>query len=59
MENEKMDWRMSMCLTKEQENAILSLRQRDEFRRCSLAEIIRRLIDAGLIASGYPKDVNL
>ena len=59
MENEKMDWRLSMCLTKDQENAILSLRQRDEFRRCSLAEIVRRLIVAGLNASGYPKDVNL
>ena len=54
-----MDWRLSMCLTKDQENAILSLRQRDEFRRCSLAEIVRRLIVAGLNASGYPKDVNL
>ena len=53
MDNENMNWRVSMNLTKEQEEAILSMRQQDEYRRCSLSEIVRRLVDAGLRASGY------
>ena len=48
-----MNWRVSMNLTKEQEEAILSMRQQDEYRRCSLSEIVRRLVDTGLRASGY------
>lgn len=48
-----MNWRVTMSLTKEQEEAILSMRQQDDYRRCSLSEIVRRLIDAGLKASGY------
>lgn len=51
--SDNFSWRVSMSLTKEQEEAILKLRQHDEFRRCSLSEIVRRLIDAGLDASGY------
>ena len=46
-ENE-LTWRVSISLTKEQEEAVLKLRQMDEFRRCSFAEIVRMLIDAGL-----------
>ena len=42
------DWRITITLTKEQEDAIMKLRQTDEFCRCSFGEIIRRLIDAGL-----------
>ena len=38
-------------LTKEQENAIVKLRQTDEYCRCSFWELIRRLIDAGLEAN--------
>ena len=49
----EFNWRISMSLTKEQEEAILSLRQREEFRRCSLSEIVRRLIDAGLKESEH------
>lgn len=56
MENEKKDWRLSVTLTKQQEDAILSIRQKDEFRRCSLGEIVRKLIDAGLSAGGYQKE---
>ena len=48
MDNEKKDWRLSVTLTKEQENAILTIRQKDKFRRCSLGEIVRQLIDKGL-----------
>lgn len=44
----KKQWRTSIVLTEEQENAILSIRQRYEYRRCSLAEIMRMVIEAGL-----------
>lgn len=50
MENKDKNWRISMNLTPELEEAILSLRQREEYRRCSLAEIMRRLVEAGLNA---------
>ena len=55
MEN-KGNYRISMNLTDEQKDAILSIRQTDEYRQCSIAEIMRQLIDAGLKASGYPKE---
>ena len=45
------DWRITVSLTKEQENAIVELRKTDEYARCSFGEIIRRLIDAGLEVS--------
>lgn len=45
---EKKQWRTSIVLTEEQEDAILSIRQRNEYRRCSLAEIMRMVIEAGL-----------
>ena len=32
---------------------VLKVRQMDEFRRCSIAEILRMLIEAGLEAKGY------
>ena len=53
MENDKKDWRLSISLTKEQEEAIVKLRQTDEYSRCSFGELVRRLINAGLEASGY------
>lgn len=46
----KSNWRISMNLTPELEEAILSLRQREEYRRCSLSEIMRHLLEAGLEA---------
>lgn len=45
-------WRITVSLTAEQEEAVLSIRQRDEYRRYSLSEIVRMLIDAGLEKSG-------
>ena len=51
--DDELNWRVTMSLTKEQEEAILSMRQMDEYRRCSLSEIVRRLIDSGLKANGY------
>lgn len=54
-ENE-LTWRVSISLTKEQEEAVLRLRQMDEFRRCSFAEIVRILIDTGLKASELSKE---
>jgi len=42
------DWRITVTLTKEQEEAIVKLRQTDEYARCSFGEIVRQLIDAGL-----------
>lgn len=53
MKNMDKNWRVSMVLTKEQENAILSMRQQDEFRRCSISELVRRVIDTGLQSYGY------
>ena len=46
--DEKKDWRLSISLTKEQEEAIVKLRQTDEYARCSLGEVVRQLINAGL-----------
>lgn len=48
MNKEKKDWRLSISLTKEQEEEIVKLRQTDEYARCSLGEIVRRLINVGL-----------
>jgi hypothetical protein len=48
---EVKDWRITITLTKEQEDAIVKLRQTDKFARCSFGEIIRNLITAGLEAS--------
>jgi len=47
------DWRITVSLNKEQEDAIVKMRQTDEFCRCSFGELIRRLIDTGLKANGY------
>lgn len=55
MNGDKMDWRLSISLTKEQEEAIVRLRQTDEYCRCSFGELIRKLIDAGLQANIEPK----
>ena len=51
MEKDKQNWRLSIQLTKEQEQALIELRKRDEFCRLSYGELVRRLIDAGLNAS--------
>ena len=48
MSDEKKDWRLSISLTNEQEEAIVKLRQTDEYARCSFGEVVRRLINAGL-----------
>lgn len=52
----ELTWRVSISLTKEQEEAVLRLRQMDKFRRCSFAEIVRMLIDTGLKASELSKE---
>ena len=44
-------WRLTVSLTDEQEEAIVKLRQTEEYCRLSFGEIIRRLIDAGLEAN--------
>lgn len=46
-------WRMSVVMTREMEQELVKLRQRDEYARCSLAEIVRRMVEAGLKAEGY------
>ena len=48
MSVEKKDWRLSIALTPQQEEAIVELRKTDKFARCSFGEIVRCLIDAGL-----------
>lgn len=47
----KKEWRITISLTKEQEDAILAMRKTDRYARCSFAEIIRAIIDAGLLAN--------
>lgn len=49
------DWRLTVSLTREQEEAILKLRQSESFCRCSFGELVRRLIDAGLSIIEPPK----
>lgn len=44
------NYRFSLSMEPEMEEEILKLRQTDEYRRCSLSEIVRRLIEAGLKA---------
>lgn len=44
--------RMSVALTDEIVEAIEKLKGREEFRRCSEAEIIRRLLERGLEIRG-------
>ena len=43
--------RMSISLQKDIEQAIIDLRKKDEYCKCSYAEIIRTLIVAGLNSS--------
>ena len=43
--------RMSISLPKDIEQAIIDLRKKDEYCKCSSAEIIRTLIVAGLNSS--------
>lgn len=51
----ELNWRITLSLTKEQEESVLRIRQMKEYRRLSFAEIIRSLIDAGLESKGFPK----
>jgi hypothetical protein len=51
VENDKQSWRLSVQLTKEQADALIELRKRDEFCRLSYGELVRRLVDAGLAAT--------
>jgi len=44
------DFRISLAIPKELENEIYDMRIKEEFRRLSLSEIMRRLIEAGIKA---------
>lgn len=44
----KKDTRLGFALSAELEDRIFALRAQKEFRRCSISEIIRRLIEVGL-----------
>lgn len=48
MDNNKEYWRLSIQLTKEQEQALIKLRKQDENCRLSYGELVRRLLDIGL-----------
>jgi hypothetical protein len=48
-------YRMTLCLTEEQEKAIFELRKTDKFCRVSIAEIIRYLINQGIKADSENK----
>lgn len=52
----KKVWRASVVLTQEMEDAIIKLRQKDEFARCSLSDIMRMLIEIGLAEQDNPPD---
>ena len=47
-------WRASVVLPKEMADAIIKLRQKDEFARCSLSDIMRMLIEIGLAEQDNP-----
>lgn len=51
--NNKESLRLSLILSDNLADRVLKVRQMDEFRRCSIAEILRMLIEAGLEAKGY------
>ena len=42
--------RLAIAVPPELETAIYDMRAKDEFRRLSISEIVRRLIEAGLAA---------
>ena len=46
-------WRLSVELTKEQEQYLIELRKRDEFCRLSYGELLRRMIDRGMEAQKH------
>ena len=46
--NKHNNWRVSAVMPSEIEKAVYDLRKKEEFRRCSISEILRRLIEAGL-----------
>ena len=51
MNEENKRWRLSVELTKDQEEAIIQMRKKDENCRLSYGELLRRLIDVGLEAN--------
>lgn len=51
--NNSEQLRLSLVLSDNLADRVLKVRQMDEFRRCSIAEILRMLIEAGLEAKGY------
>jgi Na+-translocating ferredoxin:NAD+ oxidoreductase RnfC subunit len=52
MENENKSWRLSVQLTPEQAKELIELRKQDEYCRLSYGELLRRLVNAGLEATG-------
>lgn len=52
MENDMKNWRLSVQLTAEQAKKLIELRKQDEYCRLSYGELLRRLVDAGLEATG-------
>lgn len=53
MDSDKM-WRASVVIPSDVEQAIIDMRKRDEFARCSISEILRSLINRGL--ESYEQD---
>lgn len=48
MEKDRKEYRRSVMLTKEQEEAIVRMRMDERYTRMSYAEIIRMLLEAGM-----------
>lgn len=53
---ENREWRASVVLPAAIEDAVLEMRNREEFKRASLSEILRVLLTKGLKAYGIGED---
>ena len=53
MNDENKRWRLSVELTREQEQALIEMRKQDEYCRLSYGELLRRMIDRGLEAQKH------
>lgn len=51
-------WRASVLVPREIEEAVIRMRQRDEFARCTISEMLRKLLEKGLEAYGYAIDAD-
>lgn len=53
MNDESKRWKLSVELTKEQEQFLIEMRKQDEFCRLSYGELLRRMISRGMEAQKH------